>query len=30
VGLESKAGVGSVFHVVLPLKLMEGTTDAAE
>jgi signal transduction histidine kinase len=30
VGLESKAGVGSVFHVVLPLKLMDGTTDAAE
>jgi len=30
VGLESKAGVGSVFHVVLPLKLTEGTADAAE
>jgi signal transduction histidine kinase len=30
VGLESKAGIGSVFHVVLPLKLTEGATDAAE
>lgn len=30
VGLESKAGVGSVFHVVLPLKLAQGTTDAVE
>ena len=30
VGLESKAGVGSVFHVVLPLKVTEGTTDVAE
>jgi signal transduction histidine kinase len=30
VGLESKAGVGSVFHVVLPLKLSEETADAAE
>jgi signal transduction histidine kinase len=30
VGLESTAGVGSVFHVVLPLKVTEGTADAAE
>jgi len=30
VGLESKAGIGSVFHVVLPLKVTEGTTDAAQ
>jgi len=30
VGLESKAGIGSVFHVVLPLKVTEGATDAAE
>jgi signal transduction histidine kinase len=30
VGLESKAGVGSVFHVELPLKVTEGATDAAE
>jgi signal transduction histidine kinase len=30
VGLESAAGVGSVFHVVLPLKLAEDTADAAE
>jgi signal transduction histidine kinase len=30
VGLESKAGIGSVFHVVLPLKVTEGTTDVAE
>jgi len=30
VGLESSAGVGSVFHVVLPLKLAEDTADAAE
>jgi len=30
VGLESAAGVGSVFHVVLPLKLAEDTADGAE
>jgi signal transduction histidine kinase len=30
VGLESTAGVGSVFHVVLPLKVTEGAADAAE
>jgi signal transduction histidine kinase len=30
VGLESKAGVGSVFHVVLPLKVAEDALDAAE
>lgn len=30
VGLVSKAGVGSEFHVVLPLTLTEGTTDATE
>lgn len=30
VGLVSQAGVGSEFHVVLPLTLTEGATDAAE
>lgn len=30
VGLESKAGVGSEFHVVLPLTLTEGAADVAE
>jgi signal transduction histidine kinase len=30
VGLRSEAGVGSVFHVVLPLKLPEGAVDVAE
>jgi signal transduction histidine kinase len=30
VGLHSEAGVGSVFHVVLPLKLPEGSVDGDE
>jgi signal transduction histidine kinase len=30
VGLQSEAGVGSVFHVELPLKLTEEVTDATE
>jgi signal transduction histidine kinase len=30
VGLQSTAGVGSIFYVVLPLKVTEGPIDAAE